>query len=263
MKSLHFCKLAGVKSCLSLLGICMLCLEPQSAQNVQEQDQPYNQYASPNPSVEELQKKSNQGTDKKKKKAEKDGLIRKFFQFVREYNAEIVAVSTVVMAIFTIALSASTYLLWKSGKKHSERELRAYVHIDEANIELKQNGIEAAISVKNAGQTPAYDFNVIATLDYYEIPRTKFEPYGTEGENSKGTVGPGIPVNIERCYPRALTTEQAQAIREHKFALFFYGRMEYRDAFENNRYTNFRFIGRFNARGKLFWDACEDGNDSN
>jgi hypothetical protein len=241
----------------------MLYVEPQSAQNVQEQDQPSNQYASPNPSVEELQKKSNQGTDKKEKnKAEKDGLIRKFFQFVREYNAEIVAISTVVMAIFTIALSASTYLLWKSGEKHSERELRAYVGIDSADFleSVKYGTTKAEMWVKNTGQTPAYDVLVSASFYYCSLPLEHFPDHKPERE-SKVTLFPNCKMKVPAIMEAMVGDENRKAIKADQAAFFFYGKIRYRDAFGNDWYTNFRYIAD-DKSGTLQWRGAKEGNDA-
>ena len=69
-----------------------------------------------------------------------------------------------IIALFTVILGIATWLLWRSTKalvagaeQTAERQLRAYVHVENAEIihsndEWRPN---IRISVKNYGQTPA------------------------------------------------------------------------------------------------------------
>src|SRR5882724_1320302 len=151
----------GVKLCLVLLAIWMLYVEPQSAQNIKDEQQPTQQNSSPNPLVNEQQKESDQGAEKKEKQS---GYITGFFKLIREYNAEIVTISTAVMALFTVALFISMHCLWKSGEIHSERELRAYVLITRGSIhhfEINRRMI-AKIKIQNTGQTPHMTLTLIS-----------------------------------------------------------------------------------------------------
>ncbi len=244
----------------------MLCVEPQSAQDVQEQNQPTNQHASPNPTVERLQTEPDQRADKKEnQQTVKSGLIQKCFGFVREYDAEIVAISTLVMAVFTVGLFLSNYLLWKSGERHSERELRAYVHVTEAGIRNFGSSmpIEANLSVKNFGQTPAYDFCLITGLGIYALPKHDFTPYErTDGLESKGTLGPGDSVEAPRVMPKVLTPEIHERILRREIAIFFFGKVDYRDAFGKRRFTSFRFIAEPVNSRTLSFTATDSGNDA-
>ena len=120
---------------------------PEATQAIQEQEQPTQQNSSAQPTIEEQKTESDQGASKPKND-ESDKT--RFFQFVREYNAEVIALSTAVMAVFTIALCFATGLLWKSGENHSERELQAYVFTNGFQIENfgEGNTPEATIGVK-------------------------------------------------------------------------------------------------------------------
>jgi hypothetical protein len=129
-------------------------LHPRPAQGVEKQKQPTQQEASAEPSVNEQKTKSDQRTgEKEHEQKHKENLIERIVKFVREYNAEIVTISTAIMALFTIGLFFSTHLLWKSGEKHSERELRAYVVISKASIEHVGNmqPVIAELYIKNTG----------------------------------------------------------------------------------------------------------------
>ncbi len=167
----------GVKLCLVLLAIWMLYVEPQSAQNIKDEQQPTQQNSSPNPLVNEQQKESDQGAEKKEKQS---GYITGFFKLIREYNAEIVTISTAVMALFTVALFISTHCLWKSGEIHSERELRAYVLITRGSIhhfEINRRMI-AKIEIQNTGQTPAYDVDANFRFDVHSWAAHRFSLQG-------------------------------------------------------------------------------------
>ena len=170
------------------------------------------------------------------------------------------------MAAFTVALFAATYLLWKSGEKHSERELRAYVSVPGAGIGNfgASKRVQAKLHVRNCGQTPAYDLSLITTLGIRKLPRHDFEPsQKIEGLVSKGTVGPGDFVEVPQEMETALTPEICERIQRREIAIFFFGKITYRDAFEKQRFTNFRYIAEPTDSDTLNLTPTEDGNDSN
>jgi hypothetical protein len=191
-----------------------------------------------------------------------------FLSWCKQNEGIITLGSTFFVALFTGILTLYTVKLWKSGEKHSERELRAYVGITDASITKSvdpvKSLIKAQITIRNAGQTPAYDFNLITTFDFHEIPRTEFAPYQSEIiRQSRGTLEPGAEVVVPLIADKILLAEQLQAIRDEKFAFFFYGKIKYKDAFGKDRFRDFRYIAGNDKSGSLTWQVCEEGNHSN
>ena len=52
---------------------------------------------------------------------------KRFVVFVETNDKFVNAISTAVIAAFTLALFVATTALWIAGERHSERELRAYI----------------------------------------------------------------------------------------------------------------------------------------
>jgi hypothetical protein len=253
---------------LAAIGIASSTPSPQTsaAPNGVENHSPPNSYttvASPHPpSVAE--KSTEDG-----KSAEQDDYDRKHSVLVwcKRYETIINIGCALTVAIFTSILTIFTVKLWRSGEKHSERELRAYVGVTDASIQVSKNPeqplIKAEMTIRNAGQTPAYDLNVVATFDFHEIPRTEFAPYNNAIKQSRSTLGPGSEVDVPLVAPKLLTADHLKAVKEEKFAFFFYGKIKYRDAFWKERFTDFRYITTADKSGPLTWQVTEEGNESN
>jgi hypothetical protein len=233
------------------------------AQRIKEEQQPADEHGPANQLIIKQQSETAQRpVEKENSDGNKSGLVK----FADRYGNAINALSTLVMAIFTVGLFFSTHLLWKSGEKHSERELRAYVGVTDASIQASKNPeqtlIKAEMTIRNAGQTPAYDFNVIATFDFHEIPRTEFAPYDKTIKQSRSTLGPDSEVDVPLIAPKLLTAEHLKAVKDGKFAFFFYGKIKYRDAFGKDRFTDFRYRAGDDKTGSLTWEVTEEGNES-
>jgi len=101
------------------------------------------------------------------------------------------------LTVFTAALVVATMLLaapalWMAciGRRTAERQLRAYVVVDSATVELKRHsetnrivGVTCRVSFMNAGQTPAYD------LEYFRSETVR--PY---------TLDPRLPDDSTRAH---------------------------------------------------------------
>ena len=78
-------------------------------------------------------------------------------------------------------------------------------------------------------------------------------------------IGSGGATSKSIWYGRAISQQEIQDIAAGTRAIFFYGRLEYRDAFNRKRFTNFRlqYQGQFPpAQGAVF-SFCAEGNDAN
>jgi hypothetical protein len=237
---------------------------PNPAQHVQNENQPTQQNTSTNPLVQKQQKESNDGAGKKEH--EDRGIIC-LLKGIREYNAEIVTISTAIMALFTVALFLSTHLLWKSGKVHSGRELRAYVFVDNARI--KQIGlndyIEAVIRIRNGGQTPAYNFNSRSAVWIDVCPSCRFPV--EEWTPSTISLGPASERDLRPTSQNVLTREQWDKIAVGELAIYAAGEIQYTDIFGQQHVTKHRgFFVNQHQGWSLDTDLpirpSEDGNDA-
>jgi hypothetical protein len=206
--------------------------QPQPAQSVQQQSKPDQQHAVANPSVNTVQTKSN---DFSAKQGDEQGYGARVLQFVREYNAEIVALSTAVIAGFTIAL------FW-SGERHSKRELRAYLSVNPRwvwwfNATPPQIiWIEAGIN--NHGKTPAFN---ITNFYEIEVRPANFQPptEAHQHRDEEGAVYPIQDLTANLVAKRIFTSQEVADVLSGVQRIFLWGTVHYRDAFKRRRYTRF------------------------
>jgi hypothetical protein len=149
------------------------------------------------------------------------------------------------MALFTIVLSVATILLWNSGERHSERELRAYVFPVEIKVEnfKEQRPIVAFVKVENSGKTPAYNFTCYAGMVAGPLPQKDLSA-AKEANLPVSYLGPGEVMWFTPHGDRLLTAEESKAITHGTAAIYVFGEIRYVDAFEKQRHTTFRTIAR-------------------
>ncbi|MGH6848084.1 MAG: hypothetical protein ACREC0_11800 [Methylocella sp.] len=79
--------------------------------------------------------------------------------------------ATIVLSLFTAALWWSTRRLVKGAEETAKRQLRAYVLVASAKLDLpKPDTKEAHMSFKNFGQTPAYNLRIWINMWIEEDP---------------------------------------------------------------------------------------------
>jgi hypothetical protein len=228
-----------VAICLGVWGLPP-SLQPQPAQGVQNQTQPTQQNASAEPSVEKQKSESDQRAGKKENEQSR---VERIVKSVREYNAEIVTISTAIMALFTIALFAATFALWFGGERHSRRELRAYVSVRPGFVFFFTIPPTANIVVQcvltNHGQTPAFRINT--AFDIGVFPSGLREPPHQAARviADEAAIFPAANININLTNSRQLTDQEANQVVAGTHAIYVWGTTRYRDAFNNLRWTRF------------------------
>ncbi len=155
--------------------------------------------------------------------------------------------------------------------KTAERQLRAYVHVEQVEFsELKVGEhVVATIKIRNSGQTPAYELVSLYT--------TVIRPFPEHGGFSDPEVGQRVRENPSRtilgggctaALPTKsrgpLTSIEAIGIANGTFAVYFVGKIEYRDIFERRRHTTFRLMigGDRGVSPSRLPYSCEDGNEA-
>jgi len=151
-------------------------------------------------------------------------------------------------------------------RRTARRQLRAYVFVTTAeigDIEDPKN-VHASVSIKNSGQTPAYDLINRGAITFGEARL----PEGLWAEDkdaslSKSALGPG-EVLSKYFGARPLTPEQRAAVRSGTHAVYVYGEILYKDAFGTRRYSRYRFMhgGEVAVRNRQLV-VCEEGNEAN
>lgn len=205
-----------------------------SAQSAKEENQPADQHASPDPSVDELQNNSNKRPQEKKDQG-------RFLNWIEGNSNVINAASTAIMAIFTVALFITTYLLWKSGEKHSARELRAYVGIGDVRVKKFIAGkiMQAEVTFRNAGQTPAYNLSTRAGIRIAKYPYD--EPLSNvPWHEGTATLEPNGSLKLVAPAKRSVTPEDIGTVTSGEEAVYVFVEIRYSDAFGKERFTYFR-----------------------
>jgi hypothetical protein len=163
----------------------------------------------------------------------------KCVQWIDRRGNFVVASSTIVIAAFTAFLFLATVLLWRSGEKHSGRELRAYLSVTPKFIlnfgTERFTGVDCI--VKNHGQTPAFEINHVFEIGVFD-PGFQF-PSPTKQMGGNAAIFPGSEISTRFFNDRAFTTVEVADIETGTRRIFFWGRTTYRDAFKKRRCTSF------------------------
>jgi len=187
-----------------------------------------------------------------------------------------VKITDVVIAVFSVALVFVTVGLVGIGwiqaglmRRTARRQLRAYVFIHEAWIgnittplawevatNYKPTGAEithphlgpfARLSIKNSGQTPAYDVVHWGEMYFREFPLKSKLPRHPKNlaafMMTKSSIPPNGTSNKNVLLPSGpLNADQVADLKRGVAALYVDGFIRYRDAFRRRRWTTFRFM---------------------
>lgn len=150
-------------------------------------------------------------------------------------------------------------------KDTAERQLRAYVSVDSAEIIDLAAGLTPAarLIVKNSGQTPAYNLTGIGGIAIGESFEKLPPPTGSTAM-SKSSLSAGAIADQLHQAPQPLTSEAMAALIAGTVILWVYGELHYRDTFDVIRFTKYRFQvgGTAGIRGNRM-AICEEGNEQN
>ena len=149
-----------------------------------------------------------------------------------------------------------------------ERQLRAYVQaaISPNSINLITAGQIASlpISIKNSGQTPAYDVELEGRIIPYDYPLL-----GNLPDFPKSTDAVRVVINPGQELPTTLRADNEWTKDEiHLFKcresirLYAYGRITYRDAFDKIRHTSFRLMEAEKGVDRVRFTYCYQGNEA-
>ena len=192
-----------------------------------------------------------------------------------------------ITAAYTIvSLAALITILWQVvvTKDTARRQLRAYVLVERgiignvanpipgpgekietvARILLPTAGPSAQITIKNTGQTPAYELVHWGRICIQEFPLTsQLPPMPTPEAKFWTVMGPGIAEVKTLRLPKALDSNQIQGLRDGTMAIYCHGEVVYRDAFKKKRVTKYRCM--YSAVGGIIGvntdlTYCDDGN---
>lgn len=142
--------------------------------------------------------------------------------------------------------------------KTAERQLRAYLTIEKADVIVREGKIEVTFSVKNSGQTPAYDFTASTNIGSQIANKPFAHSNVRTGGTSSGIIGPGNTLHIHEDI--AADNRFITALRERVFTVYVWGQFEYKDAFNHPRRVDYRARVISVAGEKWLLQAEREGN---
>lgn len=189
--------------------------------------------------------------------------------FVKEKEAAITALATVLLTIVTAGLVIVTGMQFKT----SRAQLRAYVFVESAvtaNVVDGTGPPEAHVVIKNFGQTPAYEVLHMGGLAVYEFPPppmvklTATDEDFVTGPTTNMALAPGAnylsttPLKIP-----VLPPHFRKGIIAGNLAAYVYGEIRYKDVFQRKQWTKYRLMlgGPVGVRGGHLVGSAE-GNEA-
>jgi hypothetical protein len=133
------------------------------------------------------------------------------------------------------------------ARKSSEKQLRAYVQVSDSNrvtIVMRQDYTHhCEVVIKNSGQTPAYEVMAVGEFQNRPNPQnftvTLINP--SEYQGGKRVLNPQEETILKCKYNSETEYPPDTQTTGRAVTFYIWGRIEYRDAFNNERFTNFCF----------------------
>jgi hypothetical protein len=173
-------------------------------------------------------------------------------------NGAVLALATIIIAFFTIRI-------FRDESANRKKELRAYVAIESAAMISFDDGamLEAIVWIKNYGKTPAYKLTGYGGIAIGVSFETLVPPTTTPGA-TRATLPPGGKQKHFASYKEPLKAGTMDALRAGQLTLFVYGEFRFFDAFNIERFVEYRFQagGVTGVRGNDL-AICEEGNNEN
>ncbi|MER8708005.1 hypothetical protein NKH49_20950 [Mesorhizobium sp. M1088] len=188
-------------------------------------------------------------------------------------------ITDTLLVLFTLLLSFATGALWWSTRKlvqgadrTAERQLRAYISVDNGPIAFRQAKralFEFRLHITNNGLTPANNVRIISNVaitnsnipigfDYSLTDLPMSSPF-----RSVTSVAPRQSMFHSRMVKR-MPVSELRLISSGENIFHVWGQVIYDDIYLRNRQTNFSFI-IFAARRRqeAVWHRTEEHNNSN
>jgi hypothetical protein len=165
-----------------------------------------------------------------------------FFGYKLKITDTLLALFTAGLLIATWYLFLATRRLVRGAEDTARRQLRAYVFIDGGSIDyIIANDLAVMLTghvwLKNFGGTPAYDCRIWTRIDVFNDPRATLS---ASSGNTKTIVGPSA-ICTSTVSKGPITQNDLRAINSNEKFVFFWGEIEYRDAFNSVHRYRFHF----------------------
>jgi hypothetical protein len=155
------------------------------------------------------------------------------------------------------------------SRQSAEKQLRAYLWreaVQDSLDDFSNGGFSVHSTIKNSGQTPAYDVHTWSRLQALPQDTREFESAPKTVEGPRFVIHPGSDHTFHTPTPDMHEGDRND-IHFGVKVLFVWGELRYRDAFNVDRRTRFRLFWMVHRRtpsGPRLgqWIYCDEGNDA-
>lgn len=155
-----------------------------------------------------------------------------------------VALYTLVLSVFTALLGFATVRLWfvtselvDGAEDTARRQLRAYLGVVDAHIEIAHGRISVAMHIKNFSPTPAYQFRYGLSYQISSIPSLR--PADLDFTDAQWDMSPQAQTTMRAS--TLVNMAEIQAILMSVVTVTICGRATYADAFGHPRFIEFTY----------------------
>lgn len=190
-------------------------------------------------------------------------------------------IATAVLAVTALFVGTIQAIISRNAAR---RQLRAYVFVDyvrlmdsgqfpelEGMTELQENapvfpnrpGTE--IHIKNSGQTPAYKISHWSAMDVVEVRlEHAIVVPPADPTSPKSYIAAGTFNIMGHWFPRELTQQEIDDIRNHVRGIYVFGRIDYLDVFGKPHFTTYRlrYSGIYPPLRRFVVTYCTTGNET-
>ena len=164
--------------------------------------------------------------------------------FIKNYRDELLVSFTIMLAFATLALWVATRDLANDAAQSSKNALRAYVAVHHPKFG-KPDPDSITIVAENAGQTPAHKIRAYCN-QYSQEGQATGLPDGFKYADRETSGDFGVYRSVAVLHPRKeapfvfpLDFALIERVRNKEISLFFYGHIDYVDAFGEQQATTF------------------------
>lgn len=150
----------------------------------------------------------------------------------------------------------------------SEGELRAYVGIDllpdttKIEISHQEQTVRVQVLIRNFGKTPAFKIQVSSKIEIRETPiiGVLSEDYSPTSQSTV-TLNPNQTIVVgEEAKETPIPADLAREIIDGTKAIYFTGRIDFRDVFKKPRWVDFAMYSHDGNGGNANFWLCDTGN---
>jgi len=200
-------------------------------------------------------------------KAKQNSRYKKAHKYFSEWHNIVTTLTLLFVAAYTVLTYCALQNVHEQvsiSRDTEQRQLRAYIGIEKADLFIDEKMISGLVSLKNAGQTPAYDFSKwdqMATrpsdTSFVVPPMSDPDTY----ELSRTLVSPGVAIIATG--KLAIASDNSilfPSLQDGRAVVYLWGEAQYRDTFGHPWCLEFRLKSYRQSDGGWALSPTPEGN---